>query len=248
METLAIDAIIDPARARYEQGTYNVRFGDDVWKARQMAAAIAAVVPRDEIRSYADIGCGSGGVMLRLREQLHTAGFSLDTAVGYDIGPILHEAVAENSQISFKQADFLNEQRPYDLVTLNDVIEHVTRPQELLRHVAECSRYIALHIPLDDRLSVALTNQYNYRLDNVGHISFWNASAAINLLTFAGLLPLHCRFTPGFLAPSGHQRLAQLALIPLRRLMWAMSAPLTARVLGGVSLAVVCRGRRTLGK
>jgi SAM-dependent methyltransferase len=248
METLTLNATVDPARARYEQGTYNVRFGDDVWKARQIAAVVAAVVPRDEIRSYADIGCGSGGVMLRLREELHKSGFSLDTTVGYDIAPIPHEVAAADRQISFKQVDFLNERRLYDLVTLNDVIEHVTQPQNLLRHVAECSRYIALHIPLDDRLSVTLTNQYNYRLDTVGHISFWNAAAAINLLTFAGLLPLHCRFTPGFLAPSGRQRPAQRALIPLRRLMWAVSPPLTARVLGGVSLAIVCRGRRSLEK
>ncbi|MCX7390981.1 MAG: hypothetical protein NTX02_07305, partial [Planctomycetia bacterium] len=65
------------------------------------------------------------------------------------------------------------------------------------------------HIPLDDRLSVTLTQQWNYRLQDVGHLSFWNPASAITMLTSAGLEPLGCLLSPGFLAPSGRVRLSQ---------------------------------------
>jgi Methyltransferase domain len=243
-ESLTLAAPWDPSRTRYELGEYDADFGDDQWKAGQMAATIAAIPDRGEVVSYADIGCGNGGVLVHLRDELCNLGFKLDTVVGYDIARIPDKTSAANPQISFRQTDFVSEQQSYDLITLNDVIEHITQPQRLLQAVAERARYVALHIPLDDRLSVALANQFNYRLGSIGHISFWNASSAINLLTSAGLLPLCCRFTPGFLAPSGRQRMMQRLMIPLRYLMWKCSPPLAARTVGGVSLAVLCRGRK----
>ena len=115
--------------------------------------------------------------------------------------------------------------------------------QEFLKAISSRSRYVILHIPLDDRLSVLISNQYNYRLQVVGHINFWNPSSAINLLTSAGLLPLKISFTPGFLAPSGRERLIQFAILPFRYISYVLMGPgLTARLLGGVSMCVLCRG------
>lgn len=235
---------VDHARTRYEQGEYDTYFGDDQWKAQQMAAVIAAIPEPRDIRTFADIGCGNGGMLIHMCSELKELGFSLHQTVGYDIAPISKDSIATNPHITFKQVDFRDDDQSYDLVTLNDVIEHVGQPQQLLQQVAARARYVALHIPLDDRLSVTLTNQYNYRLGSVGHINFLNPSSAINLLTSAGLLPLQCHFTPGFLAPSGRQRFAQRMVIPLRYMTWLLSPSLAARTVGGVSLAVLCRGTR----
>jgi hypothetical protein len=146
--------------------------------------------------------------------------------------------------LEFKTADFLDDDIKVDLATLNDVLEHVSAPQELLAGVARRCRYVALHIPLDDRLSVLLTDHWNYRLEELGHISFWNAASALSMITAAGLLPLYCRYTAGFLWPSGRKRLLQWVALPIRLLLYGVSPGLTAATVGGVSLAVLCRGAR----
>ncbi|MCA9240042.1 MAG: class I SAM-dependent methyltransferase [Planctomycetales bacterium] len=235
--------VVDHAQDRYKSGAYNAEFGDDRWKALQIQRLLLPHVRLQGLRSYADIGCGNGGVLANLVQGLRDHGAPLGRAVGYDIAPIQDTAALDQQGIVFRQADFLDTEDTYDLITLNDVIEHVTEPTRFLTALSDRAKYLALHIPLDDRLSVHLTNQYNYRLQSVGHLSFWNASSAINLLTGAGLTPLACRFTPGFLAPSGRQRPLQIAALPMRWLLWTISPCIASKTLGGVSLAVICRGR-----
>ncbi len=108
--------------------------------------------------------------------------------------------------------------------------------------IARRARYVALHMPLDDRWSVLLRNQWNYRLGPVGHITFWNPATALNCVTSAGVVPVACRFTPGFLAPSGRERWTQWLVLPVRGLAWLVSPGLAAITVGGVSLAVLGEG------
>lgn len=229
---------------RYRTGNYDFDFGDDVCKAREMRKVIERIPDIPTITSYADIGCGNGGVFVSLYKELLQKGFVLRRAIGYDIASAWHETAAKNPGVEFKTADFLDDDIEVDLATLNDVLEHVSSPQALLAGVARRCRYVALHIPLDDRLSVLLTDQWNYRLEVLGHISFWNAASALSMITASGLLPLYCRYTPGFLWPSGRKRLLQKAVLPIRLLLYGISPGVTAAMVGGVSLAVLCRGAR----
>jgi hypothetical protein len=228
---------------RYRLGQYDCTFGDGAWKGAQMARLIGHAAAKEEVRSYADVGCGDGTVLRCIKEGLTAAGFSLTRVVGYDVAPPPANTAAVGPDIVLKHRDFADDDECFDLVTLNDVIEHVLCPQDFLEAVAARARYVALHIPLDDRVSVRIFNQYNYRIGPVGHISFFNPPSALNLLVSAGLLPLYCRFTPGFLAPSGRKRLIQKIALPLRLLSWWISPGLSASLLGGVSLAVLCRGQ-----
>jgi hypothetical protein len=86
-------------------------------------------------------------------------GFALWTSyrLRYRIG--LARDAAKHPEVEFKTADFLDDDIEVDLATLNDVIEHVSFPQKLLAGVARRCRYVALHVPLDDRLSVLLADQ-----------------------------------------------------------------------------------------
>jgi hypothetical protein len=235
---------MNPSAVRYQTGNYDFDFGDDLWKAHQMLKVIERIPDTPTIRSYADIGCGNGGVFVSLYKSLIQKGFLLRRAIGYDIASAWHRAAAMNPEVEFKTADFLEDGVEVDLATVNDVIEHVSSPQTLLAGIARRCRYVALHIPLDDRLSVVLADQWNFRIGQVGHISFWNAASALTMLTASGLLPLYCRFTPGFLAPSGRARLVQRLVLPFRWMMYAVNPGLTAATVGGVSLAVLCRGAR----
>ena len=111
------------------------------------------------VMSYADIGCGNGGVFAALYAGLVQGGFPLRRAVGYDIASAWKATAAKYPPVEFKQLDFLEDETEFDLATLNDVLEHVTSPHLLLAGVARRCRYVALHIPLDDRLSVLLADQ-----------------------------------------------------------------------------------------
>ena len=233
----------DSSKLQYEKGEYCSDFGDDLWKAKQLAPIIGMIPGQDTVQTYADVGCGNGGVLACLRKQLDETGVRLAHTVGYDIAPIPNAIRERCPEIEFKQMDFFEDTQEYDLVTLNDVVEHVASPQEFLKKVGQRARYIALHIPLDDRMSVLLANQYNYRIGPIGHISFWNPASAINLLTSAGLTPLFCRFSPGFSAPSGRKRMVQKLIFPFRWVMWNVNRGLMAQTIGGVSLAVLCRGK-----
>jgi SAM-dependent methyltransferase len=228
---------------RYVAGDYDVDFADDIWKAEQMSRLLAHVPDPHTVRSYADVGCGNGAVFAGIRRHLASAAWPIQRAVGYDLLPE-DRFTAVDRDLTFKRTAFACDDEAFDLVTVNVVIEHVQAPQEFLRVIGMRARYVALHIPLDDRLSVLLANQYNYRIGPVGHISFFSPASAINLATAAGLLPLCVLFTPGFMAPSGRQRLAQRLAFPFRWLLWRLNPGLMAATVGGASLALLCRGTR----
>ena len=229
---------------RYSTGTYNNQFGDADFKSRTLLDLLKGFPEiATSFKTYADVGCGDGTVFVSILQKLPRLGCHLKEAVGYDISPPSVKSIDLPPGSQIVQADFLSCSLCYDLVTLIDVIEHVLEPQEYLRAVAKRSRFVLLHIPLDDRLSVTLTQQWNYRLQDVGHLSFWNPASAITMLTSAGLEPLGCLLTPGFLAPSGRVRLSQKIMLPLRWLAWRLNPGFTAATIGGVSLAVLCRSR-----
>jgi hypothetical protein len=239
-----VEAMMTTAYERYETGEYDVDFGDDQFKAEQVLRLLSFIPDRMKITSYADVGCGNGGTFAGIYDGLVRQGCTLQRAAGYDIIPEDKFRSHGRTGLCYKRMNFLDDQENYDLITLNDVIEHLLEPQEFCRRIGQRARYVAFHIPLDDRLSVLLTNQYNYRLKQVGHISFWNPAAALSLLTASGLLPLHCFYTPGFSAPSSRARLIQRVAFPFRWIMWQINAGLMSATIGGVSLAVLCRGQR----
>jgi SAM-dependent methyltransferase len=234
---------MDPARERYLKGEYKIADIDGLWKARQMCNLIRSIPDKQTIKSYADIGCGQGAVMTNLVDLLVEDGLPLRKIVGYDISPFPEGLTQAHPKIEFRQGDFLEDGERFDLITLNDVLEHLSAPQDFLSKVGERARYVAMHIPLDDRWSVLLSNQYNYRIKDIGHLNFWNPSSAFNLISAAGIQPLQSKFTPGFLAPSGRGRLIQILSIPIRFMVGAISPGLAALTTGGYSLAVLGRGR-----
>jgi len=234
---------MDPNRNRYLKGEYTLVDRDGPWKARQMCIAINKISDKQNIRRYADVGCWHGGVLTNLVDLLKESGFSLDKVVGYDIAPFPEGIQEVFSEIEFRHEDFLEGNEYYDLITLNDVLEHLSSPQDFLAEIGRRARYVAVHIPIDDRLSVLLTNQYNYRIKDIGHISFWNPSSALNLISAAGLQPLYCSFTPGYLAPSGREKLIQLVAMPVRFIVGAISPGFAAVTVGGYSLAILCKGK-----
>jgi hypothetical protein len=233
---------MNAATTRYELGNYDFDFGDDEWKAKQMMKVISKISDPSSIHSFADVGCGNGGTSVQIVKLLKERGFPVRCAAGYDLASAWKSTAQTHTEVAFRCADFTQQETVFDLVTLNDVIEHVLCPIEFCRAVAQRARYVALHIPLDNRLATYVSKDWNRRLSEIGHISFWNVASALTTLTAAGLFPLYCILTPGFSAPSGRKRLAQRLFLPIRAIAYAASPDLTALTFGGVSLAVLSKG------
>lgn len=229
---------------RYVGMRYSFDFGDDEWKAEVLRDLVNRIPGPGAVRAYVDIGCGNGGTFYALYKNMRADGIPVQRAIGYDVARAWEKSAQDRPEVEFRQADYSCEGIDADLATLNDVVEHMSCPQQMLAEVAKRCRYVILHIPLDDRLSVLLLNGINVRLEAVGHISLWNVCSALNLLTASGLTPLHCYYTPGFLAPSGRRRLVQWVALPFRGLIYAISPWLASVTVGGVSLAVLCEGER----
>lgn len=228
--------------SRYRDGAYR-NPGDGVSKAADIATFLSSIPSLSSVvRAYADVGCGDGEVFTSMLPELEKRGFKIERACGYDIGPVPEGSAGLPDYASFHRGDFLELSDSYDLVSLIDVIEHVVDPIGFVKAIATRCRYMVLHIPLDDRLSVLLSEQWNFRLQSVGHLSFWSPASALTMLTSAGVEPLLCSFTAGFRYPSGRVRLSQRLVFPFRWLLWKLSPGLTARTIGGVSLVVLCKG------
>lgn len=189
------------------------------------------------VRTYADVGCGSGDVARLVTLGLRKAKFSLDLAKGYDVSP--HVTLLQNEHVQYVCDDFSRTDEQVDLVTLFDVFEHVVKPIDFLSDVAKRARLVALHIPLDNSLNNALRDKYRSMLNEPGHLLFMDSVYALNICAHAGLRVIAYEYTFGFRAPSGHRSLLSKIVFPLRVLMSKISPWLLSRTIGGVSLLVV---------
>lgn len=197
-----------------------------------------------DIRSYIDVGCGSGGVVKRVEAGLRQAGRRLSTAKGYDVSS--HVSNIKHDGIQFIHADFCASQDESDLVTLFDVLEHVPDTIEFLKATAERCSIIGLHIPLDNNMNAAMRDMFRAKLNNPGHLLFLDVASALNLLTLAGLRVVDYRYTFAFQAPSGRKTLLAKAVYPLRSFLAKFSPWLCGKTIGGTSLMVIALTPRGL--
>ena len=209
----------------------------------------AATARPIRLSSYADVGCGSGGMMRGIAAGLCDDGHPLATPVGYEISP--HGATLTGPDARFVHGDFLEIGERAELVTLFDVIEHVPAPAVFLAAVAEKCDLIGLHIPLDKTLANEIGDRFRTRLRYPGHLSYWSTAEALTLLTAAGLVVLDYDYTLGFRAPSGRERRIQRIAYPARLLLSCSTPWLLSRAIGGASLMVLAAtpsGQRRLSE
>ena len=213
--------------------------GDASFKAQQFLRAFLPVASgiRGHIRSYADVGCGSGTLTIAISEALVAAGFTLQTAKGYDVSP--HVERLSHPAVSFVNADFSCTPQGADLVTLFDVFEHVPAPVDFLRQVAARALIVGMHIPLDDNMNCKIRDLFGKKLINPGHLYFMDVVSALNTVAAAGLRVVSYHYTFTFEAPSGHASLiSRLSVLP-RKILARISPWLLSKTLGGASLLVI---------
>lgn len=158
---------------------------------------------------------------------------------GFDVHPNVSQFPSDES-VRFIRGDFCRVATDlYDMAVLFDVIEHIPDPIGFLRLVGQQTRFIALHIPLDDTIVSGIRNLYRQNIQHPGHIIALDTTAALNLLAFSGLRIIDFTYSPAFRAPSNAETPLQRIANPMRSILYRLSPFVLQKILGGVSLTVL---------
>lgn len=229
----------------YKKGLYFTditRHQEDAdFKVKAIFRLLSPILSQQQnlVESYADVGCGSGGVIKAMKEKLKDSGFQTKKIEGFDISP--HLSQLKEQGIEFKIANFTTEGEMMDLVTLTDVFEHVTDPVNFIAGIAKKAKIIAFHIPLDDCISVNFRNLQREKIKNPGHLIFLNTNSALNLITQSGLQILDFDYSLETLfAPSNNETFLQKFSFPFKFIISKISPWLLSKIFG-FSLVVIAK-------
>lgn len=227
----------------YETGEYlktNPDWHDEdgAWKAHQIAKMLRAN-PLD-IKTVADVGCGSGRVLQTLSDELPAE----TVMCGYDIADAAVQLAKahETETLSFQCADFLTqEDKVFDLVLLMDVFEHVPDYLGFLEKLRSRSKYHIFHVPLDmNAMHVILDHQKNSR-DYAGHLHYFSKTTALMTLEDAGYDVIDWFYTPVFKTAKARRSALKLMLELPRTLGQMLFPDFAVRLLGGCSVLVLAQ-------
>jgi SAM-dependent methyltransferase len=193
-----------------------------------------------QLSSYADVGCGSGEIIKLLGKELKLNYQSLCVLKGFDVSP--HVKKLNDTTIEFVFQDFTKLNEKFDLVTLNDVFEHVPMPVSFLTEVGKRAKYIVMHIPLEDCLSVNIRNLQKNKIKNPGHLVFLNINSAINLITHSGLKIVDYEYSlESIHAPSNNNTILQKIAYPFKYVLLKVNPYLFSKIFG-ISLIIIAEG------
>ena len=202
------------------------------WKSRNILRMLTrnGIVPA----TVCEVGCGAGEVLRLLQREMSHATFC-----GYDISPHALELSRSraNERLHFELTDIRD--KPHlqvDLMLLLDVIEHVEDYFSLLRDIKGKAKYTIFQIPLDLSVQTILRGRSLLRKrERWGHIHYFTAETALQLLRETGFEPLDCFYTSPPPSTAFRDRLLSLLLrIPL-----AVHPQLTVRLFGMARLVVL---------
>jgi SAM-dependent methyltransferase len=193
-----------------------------------------------QLSSYADVGCGSGEIIKLLGKELKLNFESLQILKGFDVSPHVEKLNDEFVKFSFQ--DFTKVEENFDLVTLNDVFEHVPNPISFLTEVGKRAKYVVMHIPLEDCLSVNIRNLQKRKIKNPGHLIFLNINSAFNLITYSGLKIVDYEYSIDSInAPSNTATITQKITYPFKYVLLKINPYLFSKFFG-ISLIVIAEG------
>lgn len=223
---------------RYRNGRYetcNPEWHDEdaAWKASQILDFISTMLPLPS--SICDIGCGTGGVLDALVDQL--PGTRL---FGVEPSP----QAAKLAQEKHPRIEIINSgvsaiDRRVELVMALDVFEHVEDYFTFLRSLHGIAPRYLFHIPLEMSVSaVARMAPLIEGRTRIGHLHYFSRETALAVLAECGYTVIAERYTPAALSAPATRLRTSLLRLP-RRTGSKVVPHLTARLLGGFSLLIM---------
>lgn len=207
---------------------------DSPWKAGQ----ILRMLERNGIRpsSICDVGCGAGAVL----EHLQKACSPTVDFYGYEISPQAFQLCQSraNERLHFALGDIADARerlKPFDLLMMMDVVEHVEAPLELLRSARPMGMYKMFHFPLDLSAQGVVRGIPSKVRRTAGHIHYFTKELVLQMLEDTGYQVVDYFYTLGSVELQSGSRLLRLP----RRLLFAITPDVAALWLGGFSLLVL---------
>jgi SAM-dependent methyltransferase len=134
----------------------------------------------------AEVGSGPGSFLIPLAEELHATD-ATTTFAAFDISP---DAIAAGRAqgdaaglpIEWHVGSAAQMSGSYDYVFVMDVLEHLENPAQFLRDLAGKSKYVVLHLPIEQSLGHMLVNRPTSAFERVAHLQFYSLETAKILL------------------------------------------------------------------
>jgi ubiquinone/menaquinone biosynthesis C-methylase UbiE len=168
---------------RYWQYHPGYHIEDAPWKFKKIISVIPQAILEKLPNSITiiDIGCGAGEIPKLLSRYFKKKEIAT-RVLGYDVS---WEAI-EIAKKNFPEATFFCrefekdnfDKNEIDFVLIIDLLEHLKRPQDLLRDVSRVCKYAICHLPLDDNLNINLRCPKEKMANSIGHINFYNIKSA----------------------------------------------------------------------
>jgi SAM-dependent methyltransferase len=206
---------------------------DSRWKARQ----IRQILTKNHIQpqTVAEVGCGAGAILSHLSDAMPDTWF-----VGYEVSPQAFAICQQRAsdRVRFEMRDVADVENHVDCLLCVDVFEHVEDYIGFVRALRPKARYTVFHVPLDVTVLSVLRDKMMDARRRVGHLHYFTPATALATIEYCGFRVLdHC-FTPAFRDLPGQSIRSRLARLP-RRLLYALSPRVMAKLLGGCSLLVL---------
>jgi len=187
--------------------------------------------------TVAEIGCGSGEILVQLEAQLH----EVINYFGFDISTdaINIAKKKETDKIKFELRDLSNKNENcfYDLLLVIDVIEHLDNYFNFLDGIVSKSKYTIFHIPLDMCVwSLFREKKLIESKNRIGHIHNFTEDFIINILSDYGFEIIDKIYTePTFEETSNKQRFVNF----IRKSIFKLNNRFCTKTLGGYSILLL---------
>lgn len=230
------------AHSIYEDGTYldhnkSWHQEDSPWKADQIRRLL--VKNQVSLESVAEIGCGAGGVLRNLSEQIGEE----KTYVGYDISPLAIELARSTPKhnIQYHIGDMLELDVAFDVVMAIDVFEHVENYVSFLQRLRPMGRYKIFHIPLDLSVQSVLRNRPILAAREwLGHLHYFTKDTALATLKSTGYEIVDWSYTKWCFELPDSRLESKVMWLP-RKVLFSIHKDFAVRLLGGFSLLVLAK-------
>lgn len=207
--------------------------------AEYKSGEILRLLSRNQIdfKSVCDIGCGSGGILVRLAAQFNET----VQLVGFDISDdaISIARKKEDRRVRFEQKDITeaSQQHSFDLLLVIDVIEHLDNYFRFLEKISPIGKYTVFHIPLDMSVWALFREDMLIESKNrVGHIHNFTEKFIESILIDKGFKIIDKIYTePSFENMTFKQRVVNR----IRKILFAINMKLCIRTIGGYSILVL---------
>lgn len=157
------------------------------------AAAQMLGATREKPALMVDFGCGDGGLLTMLRNAL----INNVLAYGYDFAPNNVEAAHRRAMFNVVYLDLFPSEGPpinpkafrtqIDIANMTEVIEHMTRPHEVLAHLAPRVKWVVASSPWNEN-DRQFADCHAWAWDMRGYVKlFQDAGFKIELLAGVGL-------------------------------------------------------------